>query len=86
MSDPKGPGPSAKLWGGRFEQKTDSVVERFTASIHFDRALARFDVRGSIAHARMLHHVDLIGADDERALVESWLESTGLAACFAAHN
>ncbi|MGE4605984.1 MAG: argininosuccinate lyase [Myxococcota bacterium] len=76
MSDPKGPGPSAKLWGGRFEQKTDSVVERFTASIHFDRALARFDVRGSIAHARMLHHVDLIGADDERALVEG-LEQIG---------
>ncbi len=75
-SDPKGAGPSAKLWGGRFEQKIDSAVERFTASIHFDRALARFDVRGSIAHARMLHHVDLIGDDDEQALVEG-LEQIG---------
>ncbi len=68
--------PSTKLWGGRFEQKTDSAVERFTASIHFDRALARFDVRGSIAHARMLHHVGLIAADDERAIVEG-LEQIG---------
>ena len=43
-----------KLWGGRFEQATDAAVERFTASIHFDRALARYDLRVSAAHARML--------------------------------
>ena len=27
-----------KLWGGRFEASTNPVVERFTASVHFDRA------------------------------------------------
>ena len=43
-----------KPWGGRFQASTDSAVERFTASIDFDRALARYDIRGSIAHARML--------------------------------
>ena len=73
----KPPGPDArigevseKLWGGRFEGQTDAGVERFTASIHFDRALARFDLRGSTAHARMLASVGLISAEDERALVE----------------
>jgi argininosuccinate lyase len=66
-----GPAEAAeKLWGGRFEGQTDSRVERFTASIHFDRALARFDLRGSAAHARMLASVGLISADDERALID----------------
>jgi len=61
---------SGNLWGGRFEARTDAAVERFTASIHFDRALARFDLRGSPAHARMLAAVGLISADDERALID----------------
>jgi argininosuccinate lyase len=72
---PPGPGAGAaevaeKLWGGRFDNQTDARVERFTASIQFDRALARFDLRGSAAHARMLASVGLISADDERALID----------------
>ena len=59
-----------KAWGGRFRQATDPAVERFSASIHFDRALARQDVRGSIAHARMLGRTGLISSDDAEALVE----------------
>ncbi|GIT48397.1 MAG: hypothetical protein Ct9H300mP14_03250 [Gammaproteobacteria bacterium] len=43
-----------KLWGGRFEHGTDYSVEQFTASEHFDRRLARFDIAGSVAHAHML--------------------------------
>ena len=43
-----------KAWAGRFEGATDPAVERFTASVHFDRALARYDLRLSRAHARML--------------------------------
>jgi len=65
---------SEKLWGGRFDSPTDAGVERFTASIHFDRALARFDLRGSAAHARMLASVGLISAEDERALREGLAE------------
>jgi argininosuccinate lyase len=57
-----------KAWGGRFEGATDPAVERFTASIHFDQALARYDLRLSLAHARMLHHRGLLSADDERAI------------------
>ncbi|HXV36685.1 MAG TPA: argininosuccinate lyase, partial [Myxococcota bacterium] len=60
---------SSKLWGGRFDAPTDTRVERFTASIDFDRALARFDLRGSAAHARMLARVGLIAADCEQALL-----------------
>jgi argininosuccinate lyase len=58
-----------KPWGGRFRQTTDPGVERFSASIHFDRALARYDIRGSIAHARMLGRVGILSAEDSEALV-----------------
>ena len=43
-----------KLWGGRFTTDTDAFVEAFTASEHVDRRLARYDIIGSQAHARML--------------------------------
>jgi argininosuccinate lyase len=62
-----------KLWGGRFEAATDAAVERFTASIDFDRALARYDLRVSSAHAAMLQRTGLISADDGAAL-QSGLE------------
>jgi argininosuccinate lyase len=69
QDDPAGT-PRTKLWGGRFQQATDPTVERFTASIHFDRALARHDLRLSAAHAQMLHQRELLSAEDERALQE----------------
>ena len=43
-------------------------LERFTASLHFDQALARYDIRVSLAHARMLQHRGLLSADDEQAI------------------
>jgi argininosuccinate lyase len=58
-----------KLWGGRFSQETDPTVERFSASIAFDRALARYDIRGSIAHARMLGAVGIVSAAESAQLV-----------------
>src|SRR5262245_27857220 len=58
-----------KPWGGRFREATDPAVERFTASIAFDQALARHDVRTSLAHVRMLRRQGLVGEADERALV-----------------
>jgi argininosuccinate lyase len=60
---------STKLWGGRFSGATDPTVERFSASVHFDKALARFDIRGSIAHAQMLAGTKLIPAEDAEAIV-----------------
>ena len=62
-------GTKAKPWGGRFSDATDPRVERFTASIAFDRALARHDIRGSVAHARMLGAVGILDPGDVAALV-----------------
>jgi len=53
---------STKPWGGRFTESTDAFVEAFTASIDFDQRLYRYDIEGSIAHASMLAHVDIITA------------------------
>ncbi|MCP4696148.1 MAG: argininosuccinate lyase [Gammaproteobacteria bacterium] len=45
-----------KPWAGRFTAPTDAFVEAFTASVQFDKRLYRYDIMGSIAHARMLAH------------------------------
>ncbi|MGI8877187.1 MAG: argininosuccinate lyase, partial [Candidatus Limnocylindria bacterium] len=42
------------LWGGRFGSGPDPRVRRFTSSLELDRRIAAHDIRGSIAHARML--------------------------------
>jgi len=65
---------SEKPWGGRFSETTHPAVERFSASVHFDRALARYDLRVSAAHARMLLAQGLIDAEAESQI------QTGLAA------
>jgi argininosuccinate lyase len=62
-------GQKPKPWGGRFAERTDPRVERFSASIAFDRALARHDIRGSIAHASMLGRAGLLAKDDVATLV-----------------
>ncbi|MGI9592923.1 MAG: lyase family protein, partial [Myxococcota bacterium] len=69
-------GAPTKLWGGRFQQATDPTVERFSASVSFDQALAAYDIRGSIAHARMLEATGLITAADAEAIVAG-LEGIG---------
>jgi len=43
-----------KLWSGRFNEPTDAFVEAFTASVEFDQRLYKYDIQGSIAHAKML--------------------------------
>jgi argininosuccinate lyase len=59
-----------KLWGGRFTQPTDKFVEEFTASIQFDKRLYHQDIRGSIAHARMLGKQGIIPQSDVEAIVQ----------------
>jgi argininosuccinate lyase len=63
-------GKQKKPWGGRFSQPTAKMVEAFTASIHFDKRLYRYDIEGSIAHARMLSKQGIISKKDERVIVK----------------
>ncbi|NWG39608.1 MAG: argininosuccinate lyase [Hydrogenophilaceae bacterium] len=51
-------------WSGRFSEPVDELVKRYTASIPFDYRLAEVDIKGSLAHARMLNHVGVLDAED----------------------
>jgi argininosuccinate lyase len=62
--------PSAKLWGGRFTEKTAASVEAFTSSIHYDARLYRHDIVGSRAHAKMLAKQKLISQDECNLIIE----------------
>ncbi len=55
-------------WSGRFSEPVDELVKRYTASIPFDYRLAEFDIKGSLAHARMLAHVGVLSAEDLAAI------------------
>ncbi len=66
--------PPGNLIRGRFARRRLKEVEAFTASIPFDRRLYRCDIRGSIAHARMLAKVGLI-AKAEAARITAGLSA-----------
>jgi len=59
----------SKLWGGRFEGRTDNLVEVLGESVSFDARLAPWDIRGSIAHARMLGDCGIISKADAQAII-----------------
>jgi argininosuccinate lyase len=62
--------PEDKLWGGRFVEATDRLVEQFSASVRFDRRLYAQDIRGSIAHARMLAHTSVLTPEECQKIIE----------------
>src|SRR5918998_1678941 len=57
------------LWGGRFESSPAEAFERLNASIPFDVRLAPYDIRGSIAHARMLGESGIVAPEESAELV-----------------
>ena len=58
-----------RMWGGRFAEGPDAVMEEINASIDFDQRLFRQDILGSQAHARMLARQGIIAADDAEKIV-----------------
>ncbi|RPI90443.1 MAG: argininosuccinate lyase, partial [Spirochaetales bacterium] len=57
-----------KLWGGRFSGASSDITERMSASIQYDARLYRQDIRGSIAHARMLKKAGVLSAAELAAI------------------
>ncbi|MBP8022258.1 MAG: argininosuccinate lyase, partial [Azonexus sp.] len=51
-------------WAGRFSEPVSDLVKRYTASVDFDQRMWRQDIRGSLAHARMLARQNIISAQD----------------------
>ncbi|MGB0504568.1 MAG: argininosuccinate lyase [Pikeienuella sp.] len=64
---------SNTMWGGRFAEGPDAVMEEINASIGFDQRLARQDIEGSRAHARMLATTGVITDADADAICEGLL-------------
>jgi len=58
----------SEAWSGRFDEPVAELVKRYTASVDFDKRLARVDIQGSIAHARMLGAQQIISLQDVAAI------------------
>ncbi len=61
-----------KLWGGRFNEPTNELVEAFTESVSFDARLYRHDIQGSIAHSQMLAKIGVL-TEEEAAAIKAGL-------------
>ncbi len=60
----------AQLWGGRFTKETDQLVYNFNASISFDQKFYRQDIRGSIAHVKMLAKQGILTEEERDQIIE----------------
>ncbi|MDD4908704.1 MAG: lyase family protein, partial [Candidatus Omnitrophica bacterium] len=59
-----------KLWGSRFSKSTNALTDKFTSSISYDKRLAKYDIIGSIAHARMLGKSGIIRPSEAKSIVK----------------
>jgi argininosuccinate lyase len=69
MTEPKKSG-SGKMWGGRFSEGTAASVEAFSASIHYDSRLYKYDIAGSKAHATMLASQGILSKEELVAITD----------------
>jgi argininosuccinate lyase len=76
VSIPKTIEAGNQMWGGRYAAGPSAIMAEINASIGFDRKMWRQDIRGSLAHARMLAQVGIITAED-LAAIEQGLEQIG---------
>ncbi|WP_107839380.1 argininosuccinate lyase [Metasolibacillus meyeri] len=61
-----------KLWGGRFRNEENSLMEEFNSSLEIDQRLYFEDITGSLAHVKMLVQCEILSS------VEGELISDGL--------
>lgn len=63
-----------KAWGGRFASRTHRIAEKFSESVSFDRRLYKEDIRGSIAHVKMLRETGIISRKDASRIAKGLRE------------
>ena len=59
-----------KLWAGRFQKETDTLVNDFNSSIAFDARMYKEDIAGSIAHAAMLGRQGIIEEHEAEKIID----------------
>ena len=65
----------AQLWGGRFTKETDKLVYNFNASISFDQKFYKQDIKGSMAHVKMLAKQGILTEGRETRFLQDWGDS-----------
>ena len=60
-----------KLWAGRFTKETDDRVNTFNSSLSFDCRMYKHDIKGSMAHAKMLGKCGIISMEDSELIVKT---------------
>jgi argininosuccinate lyase len=63
-----------QAWSARFAEPVAELVQRYTASVHFDKRMALVDIQGSLAHAEMLAAQKIISAEDFAAIQKGMAE------------
>jgi argininosuccinate lyase len=63
-----------KAWGGRFEGKTDLLMERYSSSIATDWVLYPYDIEGSVAFAQMLASIGILTGNERDELIKALAE------------
>ena len=59
-----------KMWAGRFEKALDKKADDFNSSLRFDCRMYAQDIRGSIAHAKMLESVGILSKEDKELIID----------------
>ncbi|SFV59421.1 Argininosuccinate lyase [hydrothermal vent metagenome] len=59
-----------KMWSGRFSASASSLLDKFNASIMYDRKLYREDIEGSLAHAAMLAKQGILTTEELVLIVD----------------
>ncbi len=59
-----------KMWSGRFSENASSLLDKFNASLEFDRKLYEYDIKGSLAHAKMLHAQGILNDKEYQDIVK----------------
>ncbi len=72
-SNPPATPPANAMWGGRFAEGPDAIMQAINASIGFDKRLYAQDIAGSRAHAAMLAATGVLSTKDADAIREGLL-------------
>ena len=60
-----------KLWGGRFKEETNRLLELYSESVSYDSILYKADIEGSIAHVKMLASIGVINSHERDLIVKT---------------
>lgn len=58
-----------KMWQGRFTETSNRLIEAFNNSINFDKRLVRYDIKGSIAHVKMLCKIGVLTTAEKEQII-----------------